>query len=110
MLMPELDFELCVPQGRRRPVPEPGPVLALHRQLRIRIPETDVRDGPLLAARGSIDGPLRRRRASFLRIAVYSATPENRLALFEEGSHTLCIILAVVHHATQALHPFEALG
>ena len=81
------------------------------------------------AARGNVGGLLRRRRASFRHasalvpnqqvfrseavtdstIALCSATPENRLALFEEGSHTLCIILAVVHHATQALHPFEAL-
>jgi len=82
-----------------------------------------------MAARGNVGGLLRRRRASFWHasalvpnqqgrseavtdsaIALCSATPENRLALFEEGSHSLCIILAVVHHATQALHPFEALG
>jgi len=41
-------------------------------------------------------------------IALCSATPENRLALFEEGTYSLCIILAVVHHATQALHPLAA--
>ena len=43
-------------------------------------------------------------------IAPRSATPEDRLALFEECPHSLCIVLAVVHHAAQALHPFEALG